>query len=237
MTGAYPIDTGPEALRNIQEMDKFNAWMYGHFSEYIGQRILEVGSGTGNLTQFFIDRPLVVGTDIMDEHLQELTARFRGHANFRCLRADFMEDVVPLLRDYRFDTIVSTNVLEHIADDRKALRNMFDVLSPDGNLVILVPAFRFLYGSLDVNLLHHRRYTRKELTEKIASAGFTNLRTRWMNVAGIAGWFIDARIRKVPSIPAGQLRTYEKLVPLFRFVENIIGPPVGLSLIVIARKP
>lgn len=230
-------DTGPEILEQIRGMERFNAWMFEHFARYVGDRVLEVGSGIGNLTECFIDRSLVVATDIEDHHLVELKERFAHHTTFTCLRVDFMENVVPLLSPYRFDTIVSTNVLEHIADDRKALRNMHDVLQPGGHAALLVPAFPFLYGSMDVHLQHHRRYTRAELEQKVREAGFVVVETQWMNMAGIVGWFLNARIRKVRSLPPAQLRLYERLVPFFRAFEKVVGPPFGLSLIVVARRP
>jgi SAM-dependent methyltransferase len=231
------MDTGPRTLEAIETMDNFNRWMYERFAPHIGRRVLEVGAGIGNLTQFYIDRELVVATDIEDGHLEALEQKFGHLNNVRRLKADFMDDLVPLLGGYRFDTAVSSNVLEHIKNDRKALENMFRVLIPGGHVVILVPAFMWLYGSLDEHLLHHRRYTRKELVEKVRTAGFDLVSVSWMNMFGMPGWFLNARIRRVTTLPAAQLHLFDKLVPVFRAVENITGPPVGQSLIVVGRKP
>ncbi len=230
------MDSGPQTLEAIEGMDNFNAWMYEHFDPYVGNRILEVGSGIGNLTQFILNKELVVATDIEDAHLAILQKKFGDKPNVRILKADFMDDVAPVFTPLAIDTIMCSNVLEHIKDDRKALENMYNLLVPGGHVVLLVPAFMWLYGSLDENLLHHRRYTRDELVEKFTTAGFSVRKTMWMNMFGIPGWFLNARIRKVATLPPSQLRLYDKLVPVFRTVEKLTGPPVGQSIIVIGRK-
>jgi SAM-dependent methyltransferase len=231
------MDTGPQTLEAVEAMDNFNLWMYERFAPFVGRRVLEVGSGIGNLTQFYVDRELVVATDVEDAHLTALKQKFGRLPHVHCLKADFMDDLVPLLGEFRFDTAVSSNVLEHIRDDRKALENMYRVLVPGGHVIALVPAFMWLYGSLDEHLLHHRRYSRPELVEKVCAAGFSLVNVSWMNMFGIPGWFLNARIRKLALLPANQLRVFDSLVPFFRAIEQLTGPPVGQSLIVVGRKP
>jgi SAM-dependent methyltransferase len=231
------MDTGPQTLEAIEVMDNFNRWMYERFAPHIGRRVLEVGAGIGNLTQFYVDRELVVATDVEDAHLAVLRQKFGHLRHVRVLKADFMDNLVPMLGEFRFDTAVSSNVLEHILEDRKALENMYRLLTPGGHVVILVPAFMWLFGTLDTHLLHHRRYNREELVEKVRTAGFEAVKASWMNVFGMPGWFLNARIRKVPTLPRAQLHLFDKLVPLFRAIEKVTGPPVGQSLIVVGRKP
>jgi SAM-dependent methyltransferase len=231
------MDTGPQTLEAIQGMDNFNRWMYERLAPSIGRRVLEVGAGIGNLTQFYLDRELVVATDVEEDHLAVLREKFGHLPHVPILKADFMDDLVPLLGGYRFDTAVSSNVLEHILDDRKALENMFRVLVPGGHVVILVPAFMWLFGSLDEHLLHHRRYTRRELVEKVRTAGFEPVHVSWMNIFGMPGWFLNARIRRVQTLPPAQLRLFDRMVPVFRAFEKVMGPPVGQSLIIVGRKP
>lgn len=230
------MDTGPQTLEAIEGMDNFNAWMYEHFEPYMGRRVLEVGCGIGNLTQFYINRDLLVATDIEDAHLAAVHKKFGHLPNFKSFKADFMDDVAGTFKPFAIDTIVCSNVLEHIKEDRTALKNMFDLLVPGGNLVLLVPAFMWLFGSLDEYLLHHRRYTKEELLEKFRTAGFAIRNVEWMNMFGIPGWFLNARIRKVKYLPPAQLRLYDKLVPAFKAIEKLTGPPIGQSLIVIGHK-
>lgn len=210
--------------------------MFENIEPYIGQRVLEVGAGIGNITQYLIDREFVLASDIEDQYLTILLQKFGSRSNFKAMKLDFMDDVASKIQPLKIDTIICLNVLEHIYDDRKALKSMFDILVPGGNVVLLVPAHRWLYGSLDVNLLHHRRYSKKDLVHKFQEARLSIRRTKWMNIAGIAGWFINSRILKTHSLSAAQLTLYEKLVPFFRLFEKITGPPVGQSIIVVGNK-
>jgi SAM-dependent methyltransferase len=227
---------GTHTLERIAQMDRFNAWMAENIRPHVGNRILEVGAGIGNMTQHFLDREYVLATDSDDQLLLALQERLGARSNLRTRRLDLLENPDAITSE-RFDTIVCLNVLEHIEDDRKALRNMFHILEPGGKLVLLVPAFQWLFGSMDVGLGHYRRYTRKELREKFIATGFDIVSVRWMNMFGMIGWFLNGRLRKVEALPEGQLRAYDRFVPFFRLVERLTGPPIGQSIIVVGKKP
>jgi hypothetical protein len=127
------------------------------------------------------------------------------------------------------------NVLEHIEDDLFALAQMRDALSAEGNLALLVPAHRFLYGEFDRALGHFRRYGRRELATKLGKAGFVVREMNFFSLAAALPWLINGRLLKRDYIPAGQANLANLLVPLLK-LERLIGPPCGLSLIAIAQK-
>ena len=64
------------------------------------------------------------------------------------------------------------NVLEHIENDAKALKETYNLLNKDGILILEVPAVKFLYDGYDKQLMHFRRYNMKELIKKIEDAGY-----------------------------------------------------------------
>ena len=85
---------------------------------------------------------------------------------------------------------------------------------------------------------HHRRYTRQSLRSVVEHAGWKPVRISYMNLLGIAAWFLAGRILKQTSIAAGPAKTYDRLVvPLLSRLEAIVEPPVGSNLVAIARKP
>ncbi len=169
-------DVGTMTLRRMEGLSPYNAWLHGRFDGFLGQRVLEVGSGVGNQTRYFADRERVIASDIESHYLRELSRRFEDSKNVRV--ASF---VFPLresdrsdLRGERPDTIVCMNVLEHIEHDSATLRDFASVLDPGGRLVLLVPAMPSLYGSLDVALNHFRRYDKDALKQAgLASAAST----------------------------------------------------------------
>jgi len=109
---------------------------------------------------------------------------------------------------------------------------MASMLQPGGRAIILVPAVPALFGSLDQELGHHRRYTRRTLRDRMEQAGFRVERTFYFNLLGTIGWWVNARLRKVPRIPSQQLRYFDALVPALRY-EDHVSLPVGQSVIAI----
>ena len=135
----------------------------------------------------------------------------------------------------RLDTIVALNVVEHIEDHLGALRTMHEMLVPGGRVIILVPALPSIYGTLDTELQHFRRYTRATLAAVIADAGFRLEHLSWFNRVGVFGWWLNARVRKVPRIPLAQLRMFDAIVPLLT-AERFVPLPFGQSLVAVGRR-
>ena len=207
--------------------------MFERIRPWVGDRVLEIGSGIGNLSQFLVDRPSVVLSDTAAEYLERLRARFADRPNVEVLRLYLPTPEGPVAHR-RFDTIVCLNVLEHVADDVGSLVAMRRLLDRGGRLVLLVPALRALYGSLDRALGHVRRYTKGELRAKFGQNGFTMRRLEYFNLAGIPGWWVSGKLLGREIIPAGPLRLFDALVPLFR-LERLLPWRLGQSLIAIGE--
>lgn len=198
-----------------------------------GQRVLEIGSGIGNLSAFLLDRERLVLTDTREEYLQRLRQRFGAHANVSVARV-FLPDDLAALENQRFDAIICLNVLEHIEDDHGSLTALRRLLAPGGRLVLLVPALPALYGEMDRALGHYRRYTRAELRDRFRQAGLAVAHMEYFNLAGIPGWWWAGRVLRRRTIPSGPLKLYDLLVPLFR-LERFLPWRLGQSLIAIGE--
>ena len=102
---------------------------------------------------------------------------------------------------------------------------------------MLVPAFQFLYGTVDRSLEHYRRYTKKNLLPKMLRTGFQVEKAFYMNFIGMAGWFVNNRLLKWREESASQIGLFDRFVaPWAERIEKIVPPPVGLSLIAVARR-
>ena len=233
-----PAEIGETTLRRMARVSPYNHWLHGWIEPHVGERVLEVGSGIGNQTQYFLDRERVIASDVEKDYLRELEDAFGKRSNLRIASFHF-----PLsdsdradLRAERVDTIVCMNVLEHIEDDRSTLGDFADVLQPGGRLVLLVPSHPALYGSLDKGLDHFRRYSRQPLRDLVESAGLRTESIRHLNMVAVAGWWLNSRVFRRKVLPGNQVRAFGWLMPLLA-IEKRIEPPFGLSLLVIARKP
>ena len=233
-----PRNVGHVTLARMAKLDFYNRWLYGFFDPHLGKRILEIGSGFGNITKYFADRERVIATDLDPVALENLRNSFRDQPGVRVgslrfpLAADEMDD----LRAERLDTAICSNVLEHIEDDRTTLSQIRDILKPGGRLLLVVPAMPRLYGTLDRELHHFRRYSRPELESKLLQAGFEIQEARFLNRPGVFGWYLNSRILRRRVLPKGQLRMFALLRP-FLEAEVSNPPSYGMSLLVIAKKP
>jgi glycosyltransferase involved in cell wall biosynthesis len=232
-------DVGAITLRRMAMLAPYNRWLHERFEAYLGHRILEVGSGVGNQTRYFIDnRERIVASDIEPHYVRELTGRFGDRQNVRIAsyRFPLRETDRTELRTEGIDTIVCMNVLEHIEDDASTLTDFAAVLPSGGRLVLLVPSLKALYGTLDRHLNHFRRYDESELRSKLTGAGFAIDQMRFLNRVAVPGWWVNSRVLRRKVMPKGQLRLFKWIMPLLRLEENR-PPRFGLSLLVLARKP
>ena len=223
-------------LNQLAELDRYNHWIYEQIAVAMGRRILEVGSGTGNITQFLCaGGNHVTATDVVPSYRNELQRLFAGNANVQVSQFDLDAKAPAEFVAEPFDTVVCLNVLEHIEDDLFALDQMREVLKPGGKLALLVPAHQILFGEFDRAVGHFRRYGKRELTAKLKQAGFAINEMKFFSLLATLPWLVNGRIFKRDYLPASQANLANRLVPLLK-LERLIGPPCGLSLIAIARK-
>lgn len=215
----------------------YNRWILDALRPHLGRVVVEVGAGRGNFTRALLDagseRVIAVEPSrLLFPNLREATA---GDARVDA-RPGTLEDIGADL-DGVADSIVYINVLEHIDDHADELGRAFRVLRPGGALCVFVPALSWLSSSFDESVGHHRRYGRAELARLARDAGFDVVATRWFDMFGILTWLVAFRILRM-DMTQGPVVAYDRVaVPLARALDRIAGPPVGKSLLLIARKP
>ncbi len=224
-----------DTLTHMSKLDRLNAWVYKEISPYIGDRILEAGCGNGNLTSHLLDKELVVAVDNDLFMLDELKKRYGSNEKIRAIKAGLNDLPKKELLNLKLDTIICLNTLEHIKEDMEVLKNFNSMLS-NGHLILLVPAFKKLYCHLDKAAGHYRRYQLKEISEKVESCGFEIQKKMYFNLFGILGWLVNGKILKKERLSNKLLSLFNFFLPSFNFLEKLIGPPFGLSIILICRK-
>lgn len=140
-----------------------------------------------------------------------------------------------------YDIIISSDILEHLEDERAALRQWKSCLVEEGRVVMFVPAFTFLWSSHDDANHHFRRYTRKRLVALLRDEGFTIERASYWNVLLFFPTMLVRRLsrssRKDDLVRVGP---FNALLAAWLRVENAIlrhvDAPVGVSVMVVARR-
>jgi hypothetical protein len=142
--------------------------------------------------------------------------------------------MVETLRPHALDSAMTSNVLEHVEDDRGALRNIASLLPPGAPIYVLVPAFDAIYGAHDEADHHFRRYTKRSFREMVAPLPISVERQYYMNFPGFFAWYVLGRVVKKP-LGEGEVGLYDKVIPLIRAIEERVRPPIGQSLVSLLR--
>jgi len=214
------------------------AWYARLVTPQLGRRVLEVGCGLGNFTAYLLDRDLVVALDPEPGCIARLHERYADRANLHVFVRGILDPEFHDLARYRPDSCVCLNVLEHVEDDIAAVRALASVLAPSGVIVLQLPAFQALYGPIDKNLNHYRRYNRPMVRRLARDSGLLVRKIYYSNFIGFFGWWINAHILRLEAQSARQIEFFDRfIVPVVSAVERAVHPPFGQSLIAVLQKP
>jgi 2-polyprenyl-3-methyl-5-hydroxy-6-metoxy-1,4-benzoquinol methylase len=231
-----------DALQRMQMLRSYYGWVLDLVRPYVGRRILDAGCGVGNFTALL--EPLadyVLAVDLSRENLKVLTSRFAASSVVEVAAHDLDADF-DLVQRKDIDTIVCLDVLEHVEEDIHLLERFLAITRPGGHLLLKVPACPWLYGSVDKASGHYRRYTPALLREVAQAAGWQPIASRYMNLAGVLPYWVKCRLGKRDStfsrtFKPWQLKAINGVIPMLKLLDRVSGPPVGLSALIVARKP
>jgi len=202
---------------------------------------LEIGCGTGFVLEGIqreYPKATVSGTEFFDEGLTHARRRL-PNANFEQLDARTMTD------KERFDAIGAFDVIEHIEEDEQVLANLTHALQNDGHLLLTVPQHKWLWSAADERACHVRRYTRRELIEKVERAGleiqyitsFVTLLVPLMWLARQRPGQREAERNSEFDISDRTNRLLELVMKMeFGLLKVGITPSIGGSLLLLAKK-
>jgi 2-polyprenyl-3-methyl-5-hydroxy-6-metoxy-1,4-benzoquinol methylase len=225
-------------LEAMGEAENYCRWIIRQFAPFVGNEILEVGAGVGTfaghlLSAFPSSQHRITLLEPAENLFPVLEQRFRENPR-ATVRQGTLEAHAGVLMP---DTAIMVNVLEHVEDDSACLSLLRSILQPGGHLLLLAPALSWEYGSLDAAFGHFRRYNRRELEKKLREGGFEIRKIRYMNLPGVAAWYLAGKILRQKTLRPAAVRFYDRWVirPWSR-CEDIWNPPLGQNLLAVARK-
>jgi glycosyltransferase involved in cell wall biosynthesis len=223
-------DSGPDILHALSRAPRFNRWMADTIRPYIGERVLEIGAGIGNLTRALIPGvKCYVAADIDQEHMARLSTRFHHRPNLHVHFCDLANPADFTQFAGAMDSVVCLNVLEHVEDDLQGLRNIYSALKPGGRAIVLVPHDQRIFGTLDKALGHYRRYSHQELRTKMEQLGFRVDTILNFNRISRPGWFISGRVLKQSTLSPLQMKLFDQMVWLWRRIDaSLPWPPTSI---------
>jgi SAM-dependent methyltransferase len=221
----------------MAEAENYYRWVLRRFSPYLGQHIVEIGSGIGTFAELILrqaDPQTLVLVEPAYNLFPVLRRRF-AHETRVSLVNGYANDLPTTVTS---DCIILVNVLEHVEDDQAFLRVLRARLVPGGRLLLLVPAGPRLFGSLDRAFGHHRRYTIATLTDSLQAARLSVRSLQYFNLPGVLSWFIAGKMLHKTTLSRRDVRVYDRwVVPWISAFEALWIPPFGQSLVAIANVP
>ncbi len=224
-------------LESLADLHRYQRWILSNFEPYLAGSVVEIGAGTGAVSAHLVAKSseltLVEPSAPQAEHLRRRFADF-SHV---VISEDSLEAQVARFPTTSIDGVVMVNVLEHIEDDISALREIHRSLKTGGHLMIMVPALPFLFSKMDVRLGHHRRYLAAPLRSMLETAGFEVIAAKYMDLIGIVPWWLINTLAGQTEFNPFLVKIYDIVfVPISRFIEAIVTPPVGKNIVIVARR-
>ena len=202
--------------------------------------ILDVGTSTGTNLRMLQDLGFrqVIGLDSSEQAIRFCAEKKFGNVHHG--------DVCDLpFAEASFDLVLATDILEHVADDSLAMREIARVLKPGGWALVTVPAFQSLWGLQDQVAHHLRRYRLAQIKGVVETAGLDLVRCFYFNYLLFIPIWVARRILgalKVKLSSEGQLNSplINRLLTLIFEIDlrtaPWLTPPFGVSAFVIAEK-
>jgi len=230
---------GVTELKTMEEAVNYNHWLFSQAEPFLGQRVLEIGCGIGTYLAFASrqDRQ-ILGIELDEKCLHIAKKRYAGRSDITLIQGDINDErTIREARAFSPDSAYCLNVLEHIEDDQTALLHIAEILNECAPLILIVPAFPFLYGANDRLVGHFRRYTKQNLSAKLVTAGFEIYQIYYLNSIGFFAWFLLNRVFGQEHQAGSQISIYDRLVvPFLRRAEGHWHPPFGQSLVAVAKR-
>ena len=223
-----------QTLESVAGAVNYHDWLTSMAVPFLGDHPVELGSGLGDYAEQWLAAgiPELSVTEIDPTRLAGLARRFTDQPRVHVRPLDIFK---PPVADH--SALVAYNVLEHIPDDVTALRAAHRLLRPGGAVVMFVPAFEFAMSTFDRKVGHVRRYTVRSMTATMQQAGLTVERCHYVNIPGLAAWFVGMRLfRLTPGNDGRLLATWDnQVIPRTRRWESTHRAPFGQSVFAVAR--
>ena len=232
----YVEPYGRAFLNNLTGTPQYLSWLTQKLRPHLGDTVLELGAGIGNIAGRLMGRRLqYVAAEKDPLYLHALRNRFLRTPNVAVLKLDPENPGDYQAAGGTFQTVLCINVLEHVDDPDQVIASCAEAIEPGGSLIVLVPQGRRKMGSLDRTLGHKRRFDKKQLRALLANHGFEVGRLYQLNKIGAPAWWLYSRVLRRKQINKVTLKLFDKTVWLWKRIEGVL-PWKGLSVVAVARK-
>jgi SAM-dependent methyltransferase len=226
----------------MAQMNAYPRYLFHQVLPVLGTRVWEIGIGYGFYSRMLLAlEKQVLATDVDPECIAQLQNSLGERSSIQYLRVDLCDrDSVFQASAFEADSVLCFNVLEHIQQDVSALQWIRESVRPKATLGLIVPAHQGLFGKMDSQAGHFRRYSCNSLRTALVEAGWKVDRIRYINAVGACGWWFHNRVRKTAGLQDRhvnqQMSAMDRWLPRFaRLSDPWMGRLFGLSVVAWGR--
>jgi SAM-dependent methyltransferase len=202
--------------------------------KFIKGDILEVGAGIGANTKYLITPQSTTWTMIEPDPV--LAGRINGQTSEIDIPKTILNGTIDLVAAKKFDTIIYIDVLEHIENSAGELNKCSNILNTGGHLIILVPAFQFLFSAFDESVGHFRRYNKPMLRKEIPLS-LKEKKLYYLDSMGFMASMANKLILRKSEVGPSRLALWDRfLVPLSTILDPVLLHSFGKSLVGVYEK-
>ncbi len=216
------------ALESIDKLQSYNSYVFEKIlSKTTLNNVLDFGCGYGTLISYVKKK---YNKEILGYDINENATAILKEKNIKYINS--LNEI-----NEGFDTIISSNVLEHIEDDQKILDELNSLLKNEGLLVLYLPCSMKIWSNLDSLVGHYRRYTKKELNKKLVNSNFQIISTEYVDSIGWIILFLS-KIFKISLIyDTKKLIFYDKYVfQYLKLLDIFFKNLFGKNILAVAKK-
>jgi SAM-dependent methyltransferase len=231
-----PHDYPGKELDVFAEAQNWKRYFADLLRPFVIGRVLEVGAGIGATTKALFHSGVTSWTCLEPD--PNLAGRLRETVDALSPKPSVIVGTIDEASGVGpFDTILYIDVLEHIEDDAEEMRRAAARLDRGGKLIVLAPAFQWLYSEFDRSIGHHRRYTRKSLRSVFPN----RLREKeifYADALGASLSFANRTVIRTSSPRLGDIKLWDRyIIPMSRIIDPVIARSFGRSVIAVYEAP
>lgn len=235
---ATSLDYAGQELTVFALAANWKAYVQHRLDPFIVGDVAEVGAGLGETTKALIGSKQVRSWACIEPDSAMASVIIAANARHEYGRP--VEVFATTLRQLPtaklFDTVIYIDVLEHIEHDRAELAGVLARLRPGGRIVVLSPAYQFLYSEFDKAIGHFRRYTKTVLRD-LTPSGARVQTSFYLDSVGMMASAANKFMLRQALPGRKQVLTWDRLmVPLSRLIDPLVGRSFGRSVVMVWLK-
>ena len=222
-------------LELFKNATKWKKYFSKEIADFIYGDVLEVGAGIGINTNYLLNNNKINSITCIEPDPILCSKIKEYHKETNITASEIINGTIENVNK-TFDTIIYIDVLEHIEHSIDEIELIKKRLNPNGHLIILVPAFNFLYSEFDKRIGHFRRYNKKKLREEINQT-LKEKKIFYLDSLGFFASLANKLILKKNTPSEKNIHFWDKkLIPFTKLFDKLICFTFGKSLIGIYQK-